>query len=591
MNEEALVLTRGDPSPECCNVAKVLRFFGIHSRTVSPEDFLASVRPAAEGAPKARLFCSSDTLSRLIASQGSSSDEKRLWQERVHSVFVYRGSDLGLLQKVAETLTAEDGAVLGEIDRYAGDFVVSDGLKDFCGAMAGVRVAASKTGVASLVAIKSGRGNAGSIISTDYGATFVRSEYQGVPVFLSTSKEIVDMDAEPAGGIFDIRDSVLSALPVVLYVRWAFAGTCWNAPETNACLVIDDPLLKSTYGFVDFHHLLTLMKRHRFSTNVAFIPWNWRRSTRDTVRLFRENPEEFSLSVHGCDHTRAEFGSTERGRLSWKTNQAIERMARHESKTGIHHDRVMVFPQGVFSNTAMSVLKRSEFIGAVNNDSISDDSNPRRIKVSELWDVAVMGYDDFPIFTRRYPWEGVENFAFDILLGKPCIISIHHDYCSDQGERLVTFVKQLNALNCRMTWRGLGEVVRRSLRQRYIRPGVTEVEMYGTEARVENSSDQTRKFLIRRRESSPSTIHEIHAGAEAVDWNASDGDVHFELEIGSRENVVLQVLFQNSDRDYAWSENTWYRVKTGLRRYLSEARDNYVIKHRLPFVSRFARIN
>ena len=47
-----------------------------------------------------------------------------------------------------------------------------------------------------------------------------------------------------------------------------------------------------------------------------------------------------------------------------------------------------------------------------------------------------MRYSSFPIFTRRYPWEGIENFAFDILLGKPALIVIHHDYCSDGYDRL-----------------------------------------------------------------------------------------------------------------------------------------------------------
>jgi hypothetical protein len=591
VNETAWLLTSGEPSPECCNVAKVLRFFGVDSHIVSPDAFLASLRTQHKGAPKFRLFCSSDAFSGLITSQEASSEETRLWREHVHSAFVYGARHPGLLQKLATTVATEDGAVLAEIDHYAGDFVVSEGLKAFCGAMAGVRVTPSRTGATSFVGRKSGSGTAGSIISTNHGAAFWQTEYQGVAVFLSTSKEIVDLDAEPAGGVFDIRDCVLSALPIVLYVKWAFAATCWNAPEINACLVIDDPLLKSTYGFVDFRQLLTLMKRHRFSTNVAFIPWNWRRSSLDAVRLFRDNPDEFSLSVHGCDHTRAEFGSTERGRLSWKTNQAIERMERHESKTGIHHDRVMVFPQGVFSNTAMSILKRSEFIGAVNNDSISDDSSPRRIKISDLWDVAIMGYENFPIFTRRYPWDGVENFAFDILLGKPCIISIHHDYCGDQCERLVTFVNQLNALNCPITWRGLGDVVRRSCRQRDVRPGVTEVEIYGTEAQVENSSDQPRKFLVKRLESSPSTIREIHAGPRNVNWSASDEDVHFDLEVQARKSVTIRLVFKNFDRDEPWDENAYYKFTTGLRRFLSEARDNYVIKHRLPFVSRFARIN
>ena len=229
--------------------------------------------------------------------------------------------------------------------------------------------------------------------------------------------------------------------------------------------VIDDPLLKPTHGFVDFGKLLSLMKQHNFSTNIAFIPWNWRRSAPGVVRLFRENPKCYSLSVHGCDHTRAEFGSSNQQRLYWKAEQAAERMNRHRSMTGIHHDPVMVFPQGIFSEAGMSVLKHTDLIGAVNNDVVSADPCPRAITISDVWDIAVMGYS-FPLFTRRYPWEGIENFAFDALLGKPAIAVIHHDYCSDHGTRLVNFVKQVNALQCAPTWRNLGDVVRRSCRQR-----------------------------------------------------------------------------------------------------------------------------
>ena len=196
------------------------------------------------------------------------------------------------------------------------------------------------------------------------------------------------------------------------------------------------------------------MKRHNFSTNIAFIPWNWRRSAPEVVQLFRENPEHFSLSVHGCDHTRAEFGGSSQQRLYWKTQQALERMNRHESITGISHDPVMVFPQGIFSEAAMSALKRTDLIASVNNDIISADPHPRAIRISDVWDIAVMGYN-FPLFTRRYPWEGIENFAFDALLGKPAIAVIHHDYCSDHCARLVNFIDQVNALPSAPTWRNL----------------------------------------------------------------------------------------------------------------------------------------
>ena len=93
-------------------------------------------------------------------------------------------------------------------------------------------------------------------------------------------------------------------------MKWAFADSCWQAAEANACIVIDDPLLRPQHGFVNFEELLTLMRRHPFSTNVAFIPWNWRRNRPETEQLFRDNPDHYSISIHGFDHTHEEFGET-----------------------------------------------------------------------------------------------------------------------------------------------------------------------------------------------------------------------------------------------------------------------------------------
>jgi hypothetical protein len=324
------------------------------------------------------------------------------------------------------------------------------------------------------------------------------------------------------------------------------------------------------------------MKRHNFSTNIAFIPWNWRRSAPETVRLFRENPEHFSLSVHGCDHTRAEFGSPGQQRLYWKARQALERMDRHEAITGISHDPVMVFPQGVFSEAAMSALKRTNLIASVNNDIISADPHPRAITISDVWDIAVMRYT-FPLFTRRYPWEGIENFAFDALLGKPAIAIIHHDYCSDHCARLVRFVQQVNALRCAPTWRNLGDVVRRSCRQRGDSSGAVEVEMYGTELRIENPSGHPKRFLIRRRECEPSTIQRICTDDQEIAWRQVDGRINFEIDLNPSENRVIKIKFQDFVGKERNEDNLPYRFKTMLRRYLCEMRDNYVVPMRCRF--------
>ncbi len=579
--QEAILLNHGGLSVEPKKIARILDFFGVPSRALTIAEFLAHSGAGRKSSKYCRLICSPGTFLRLIEGLECDPSCMQSW-EQVHSAFVYGGDDSEMSQKLVRRVTGDNGAVICKVNPSVGDAAVSDHLDDFCGVMAGLRVTAFRTNSKDNFVLKTTKADLVNVISRNDGATFSKLHYKGVPVFLSTSGKIVDIDAELTSQNFDVREHFLSAVPLVLYVKWAFAETCWSAPETSACLVIDDPVLRSRYGFVNFQELLSLMKRHKFSTNIAFIPCNWRRSAPEVARLFKENPQNYSVSVHGCDHTRAEFGSSDRQRLYWKTQQALEWMNRHESITRIRHDRVMVFPQGIFSEAAMNALKRTDLIAAVNNDIVSAGPHRPAVPLSDVWDVAVMRYG-FPLFTRRYPWEGIENFAFDALLGKPAIIVIHHDYCNDHCSRLIDFIEHLNALKHPPTWQSLGEVVKRSCRQRELSSGDVEIEMYAAELRLENRSEQPKRFLIRRREHEPSATREISAGSGPIAWNSVNGYVNFEIELRSGESKLVSIRFHELGRNSENEDNLPYRFKAMLRRYLCEIRDNYVVtsKHRL----------
>jgi hypothetical protein len=578
--DQAILLDDTDDSLPYQRIAKLLSFFGVSWRRLTLSQFIADAA-AGVGPAECRILSSAETFLRLLEACNHRPESMPHWHQDIHSAFVFADGDPQVLEKLVQLLTGDEQAELRQIHPGGEEFVVAND-SGFCGVMASLRIPVSSPN--DDVCLVSNIGDTGglNLISCSSGSIFLKLQCGGVPIFVSTSAEIIDIDGKLTTQNFDVRGHFLSTVPVVLYIKWAFAETCWNAPEANACLVIDDPVLKPTHGFVNFQQLLSLMKRHNFSTNIAFIPWNWRRSAPEVARLFRENPERYSLSVHGCDHTRAEFGGSSKQQLYWKARQALERMNRHESITGICHDPVMVFPQGIFSEAAMSALKHTDLIASVNNDIISADPRPRAITISDVWDTAVMGYV-FPLFTRRYPWEGIENFAFDTLLGKPAIAVIHHDYCSDHCARLVNFVQQVNALQCAPTWRNLGEVVRRSCRQREVSPGAVEVEMYGTELRIENRSEQPKHFLIRRRESEPSAIQRICTDAQEIAWRQTNRRIHFEIELNPGEDRVIKIKFHDyvgKERD---GDNLPYRLKAMLRRYLCEMRDNYVAPLRCRF--------
>ena len=169
--------------------------------------------------------------------------------------------------------------------------------------MSGLQVQARADGPEAVIAPGHLPAGAARVVSCPAGAALLKLEYRGVQVFLSMGRSVIDLDAVLTSPTFDVRHAFISAVPLVMYVRWAFGPACWNAPVASACLVIDDPLLKPRYGALEFANLLDLMQTHDFATSIAFIPWNWRRSVAKVVRLFKANPARLSLSVHGCDHT------------------------------------------------------------------------------------------------------------------------------------------------------------------------------------------------------------------------------------------------------------------------------------------------
>jgi len=339
----------------------------------------------------------------------------RLWSGHVHSAFVYAENAGTAFKEIARRCRKDSYTSLIQIDPVRGQWVVSDKVPEYCGVMSSLRIPISENATECTVSEGTAH-EARCVLLGDYRSAFFKADYRLVPIFVLAGQNIVDLDAELVSRNFDIRRYFLSATPIVMYVKWAFADICWNTPENNACLIIDDPPLRPQYGFLNYQRLLDLMERHNFTTNIAFIPWNWRRSDPTVVGMFKTHPERYSLSIHGCDHTGGEFGTSQFDKLAWKSRQALDRMTCHQKKTGIHYDRIMIFPQGVFSGPSLAALKQASFTAAVNTEVLSSDVPRVPITISDVWDVAVMKYGSFPIFTRRYPSQGIENFAFDILL-------------------------------------------------------------------------------------------------------------------------------------------------------------------------------
>ena len=576
--EPAFLVDAGQHSTREDNLEKLFQFFGARLQRATVAEVQHWFAEDKES-PRRRLLCSATEFRNLIASNPSRISS-------LHSIFVYGDGDCSVLEEISEKFlsgTIHKDNVQSRALRIADD-------PDFCGAMSRLTIHSRQNPSPQSIALRAGDLVAKTIISTGDAAICLRTTWHSVPVFISSYPEIIDLDMELEDGIFDIREQALAVLPATLYVRWAFSRTCWQPAEANACIVIDDPLLRPRHGFVDFEELLAVMKRHRFTTNVAFIPWNWPRNSAATLELFERNPDYYSISVHGSDHTRAEFGSDDHKLLYAKSQEALRRMAAHEKKTRVEHDRVMIFPHGALSEAALIALKYTEFIASAGSETISTDSLRRPIRISDFWNTAVTCYGSFPVFTRRSPADGIENSAFDLFLGKPAIVCIHHDFCRDHYRHLTAFVDSLNALSCSLNWCNLRELVRRSYRQVEISTGVTEVEIAASEVRLINRSQHARRYLVSKDESYPNSVDRVEAGSRLLDWTVMNGRLLFKLELQPEESVLVRIRSNPLPTEVSVRKSLFYRTRTLLRRYACELRDNYLVTNKIPSPARLRKL-
>jgi len=574
MSRLALILGDGSPTQQELRLGRILDFFGVPWQAVEVRK-LADIE---SGSNEHVVF----GLVETVASAFKEIHRAGRTVPRHHAFYVYLGNDKSVSERALQSLSGNADFSLQDAPSGNVSLRVSSKLADVSGSMAGLEFSARlRSEDAVLIGpLVGGDSRIATLISAGGAPVFVRFQRNGVPFFFCASSHLVDIDESAGPGFYDVKEHFCSAVPLVMFLRHMFPDLAWHPQELGACLIVDDPLLRPRYGSCDFGKLRELMLQHDFTTNIAFIPWNWRRTSSSASNFFRHEAGRFSVSVHGCDHIGAEFGTTSPEILNDKAKLAQARMRNHEMRTGIHHDPVMVFPQGVFSSVCPEALKRNGFLAAVNTETLPVDVHGARTRIRDLWDVAILTYSSFPIFTRRYAFQGLENFAFDLLLGKPCLIVSHHDFFKHKCAALIELIEKLRSLNCHLRWRPLGEVIRRACRRRVSQTGVEEVEMYGNELLIDNPLDQLMEICVCKREDQPELIAEILSDGKLITWTSEVDRVLFRERILPYSQRYFQVVYREQAHTEAEDRSLRFELSVATRRILSEFRDDYLSRSR-----------
>jgi len=364
------------------------------------------------------------------------------------------------------------------------------------------------------------------------------------------------------------------ALPI-LALRALFGDRCWRLREHHASLIIDDPALWKRFGFIKFDRVIEMLDEHRFHMSIAFIPYNHRRSSKIVAEMFRSRPDRLSLCYHGNDHTSGEFMSNDLAFLNSALRIATSRMLAHEARTGVHHDRIMVFPQSRFSTHAMDALRTNNFVAAINSGGWPQDE-PNPLIVADVIAPAIMKFRGFPLFFRKYPQQlDRAEIALHHFFGKPLLIGEHHGIFK-QPDLLVSLVSRIRSVVPETRWTNPQSAVEDSSLYRRARDGSMRARVYANGGVLRNGSTVAETYLVERPECSENDIDYVALDGQQVPYEVgANGFIQVACTLGSGECRKLHVVYRDNAISSRLHAGICWRTHVFARRRISDIRDMY----------------
>jgi len=481
---------------------------------------------------------------------------------------------------VAGMVAAVSGGKLQSVQPIADvgqPYEISSNSKDICGPFAGLSFGPINAANDRLLAVSFDDPTVRTLISIGGRPNMAVVKRDKTEIFFLASEDTADVNAEI--GREPVRNYFSRLMPHAMALRHIFGEECWRPSKQSASIIIDDPLLRRDYGYLNFESLLRLMEEYNFHTTISFIPHNYRRNSARIIRMFRENAHRLSICFHGNDHTEEELASTDTALLNRILGIAEERMKVHEQVTGLHCDRVMVFPQDNYSVEAMEVLKSRNFHAAIS--SPNPVGKPLPLRFADLAQPAVLRYGGIPLFVRNFIKEiQSQDIAFNLFFGKPILIGEHHDTFKQPGS-LLEVVQKINSISPGISWSNLESVVDNSTLKRRSPDGTVQVRSYSSNVFIANDSGSVERFSIEWDDAGQCSPieHVLRGGTRFPGVEFDDAGIRVLAELPPGATQIFSVVYRN---DHATLEKPGFMWDTQafLRRRLSEVRDNYLSKNR-----------
>lgn len=395
---------------------------------------------------------------------------------------------------------------------------------------------------------------------------FVRWEKGAGSVFIDAGEEGESLEELPLRELYSVYN-FSKIVPLMFTVRYALGDEAWHNDHNYANLTIDDPALTEPYDNLSFVGLLWEMKAHNFHTTIAFIPANWDKSEPAVVRLFRGNPEWYSLVQHGNNHDGYEFykysvseGDEYEGEalparpLADQEADIVEglaRMEKHRSLTGIPYDRVMIFPWEISPEPTLVLLKKYNFLATVNAQDVPLDATR-----PPVWDhgmyQANMDYGNFPTLSRRFieTYQAFQSqlqyFIFDLFIDKPALFfaHAHEGELFDAGiDAFNPVAEQVNNVPGEVQWRSLGYIIKHLHLEKTNDDGSVDIKLYGNHLIVTNGSSDERTYHISKTETLNLPISRLTVNGHEFPYRVEKGLLSLDVSVPARSSLEILIRY------------------------------------------------
>jgi len=573
-----ILLSATEPTAEERRLLAFASSMGVSAKSVSIQNGSPFIqRLLDEFHPRTySLAISAETLALMNNASISGADLQKVINEYSVALLIFGCTSSKEQLSAISWLTSGAVSGISPLGDQAARFAFPRKAMSFSRQLAGLSFSGGHGEPISTFELRNATPAAEVIMAANERPVFVRMDRGSCQVFLF-SAPLPDLD-EPLDREYELQEHYHRLIPVLIFLRHCFGESCWHGPESTARLIIDDPLLTERYGFLDHSVLLKSMQRSKYGTSIAFIPWNyWRTSRRNTSRLLGES-SNLAICVHGCDHTNKEFEAQDSALLGRKAGLALQRMESQRERTGAAFERIMVFPQGLFSTAAIVALRANNYLAAVNTTCFPTNIAPDDLKVGDFLQPAVTRYSGFPIFQRRYP-RRLFDFAFDLFLGRPSLVVEHHEYFRDGCGTLEEFVAELYKLDPALSWPTLTAQLTRSCMKRSLSNGSVEIHFFTRRFQLNSGERGTNCFLLSKHEPDSSSIQSVLVDGKNIPFSFERGFLKLEVQADPGQVRNIEIVDREQRHQQANGFGVVHNTGVLLRRGLSEFRDNTLARH------------